>query len=139
MSSYTFCPICPAIPQLEIEFNDIIIRCQCGYENIMPIKDYLSIIRKIPSNNNILWNNESIDYCKLSVNKAKTYLDTYFTLKKNNIINDLLLLISKIESAYENSYNRNNNVLSVLTILIDNYNNDDVMYSNIINNSNIDI
>ena len=57
----------------------------------------------------------------LKLNKGYQHLNTYFQSLKAEHINQLLTIINDIKSSYEESYNRNTNVLSFIKILIDNY------------------
>ena len=60
-------------------------------------------------------------YLIILFNKGCRHLNTYFQSLKAEHINQLLTIINDIESSYEESYNRNTNVLSFIKILIDNY------------------
>ena len=60
-------------------------------------------------------------YLIILFNKGCQHLNTYFQSLKAEHINQLLTIINDIESSYEESYNRNTNVLSFIQILIDNY------------------
>ena len=57
---------------------------------------------------------------------------TYFTILKNEHINQLIRLINKLESSYDLSYTRNKNMLSYMQILIDNYDGSSEMKNSIL-------
>ena len=48
-------------------------------------------------------------------------------------------LINKIETAYKESFERNNDILTLLNKLIDNYNGDKTMYNTIVENYKLKI
>ena len=55
------------------------------------------------------------------INNGYEHLLTYFRTLKNEHISQLIQTINKIETSYEESYQRNNNMLSFIKILINNY------------------
>ena len=65
---------------------------------------------------------------------VRIFLISYFRTLKDKSILYLLSLINKIESSYEESYNRNKNLLSFIQILINNYDGSNEMKKNIIRN-----
>ena len=73
------------------------------------------------------------------IKEGNNYLNNYFTSLKDTIINNLQSQINQIKSAYDESYKTNSNLLSLLKILIDNFDGNLVMETNIINNSNLNI
>ena len=68
------------------------------------------------------------------INKGNEHLLTYFKTFKNDYINQLKGQINKIESAYEDSINRNMDMLSFIQLLIDNYDGSVEMKNSIMNN-----
>ena len=66
------------------------------------------------------------------VNMGYEHLSTYFTTFKDKHINRLLRIINSIKKSYEDSYNRNMNMLSLLQKLIDNYDGSVEMKNNIL-------
>ena len=83
-------------------------------------------IEKLPDNSFICIIND--------INQGYEHLLTYFNTVKSYNINLLLSLINSIESSYEESYNRNMNMLSFLQILIANYDGSVEMKNSIVNN-----
>ena len=69
-----------------------------------------------------------------NINKGNEHLLTYFKTFKNDYINQLKGQINKIESAYEDSINRNMDMLSFIQLLIDNYDGSVEMKNSIMNN-----
>ena len=55
------------------------------------------------------------------VKKGNQFLNSDFNTYKNELINNYLKQINELESSYEESYNRNINMLSYIQILINNY------------------
>ena len=62
------------------------------------------------------------------------HLLTYFNTLKNEQITQLIERINTVEASYEDCYQRNNNMLSLLQILMDNYDGSIEMKNNILNN-----
>ena len=127
----TSCPQCQKHPMLTIESEYIYINCQCGYDNMHSIKDGISI-----SNNNKNINANIIQFNTLlnEINEGYLHLLTYFQSLKNDTINQLRYLINMVESSYEQSIQRNNSILSLLQILIYNYDGSAEMKKSIIQN-----
>ena len=55
------------------------------------------------------------------IEKGYKFLNSDFNTYKDELINNYLKQINELESAYEESYNRNMNMLSFIQILINNY------------------
>ena len=132
----SFCPRCDLHPRLSIVKNEVRIICKCGYTSLMNLSDYLSSLpshppTKPPSTEFSIVKNRIID--------AQQHLSTYFKSLKDRIINELLQQIAQINSAYETSITTNTNILSLITLLIENYNGSSIMRNNIINNSSFHI
>ena len=132
----SFCPRCDLHPRLSIVKNEVRIICKCGYTSLMNLSDYLSSLpshppTKPPSTEFSIVKNRIID--------AQQHLSTYFKSLKDGIINKLLQKIAQINSAYETSITTNTNILSLITLLIENYNGSSIMRNNIINNSSFHI
>lgn len=66
-------------------------------------------------------------------------MENYFSNIRNIHIETLLKQLNDIDSTYEDSYNRNINILYFLKVLIDNYDGSNIMKQNMNNNSNITI
>ena len=126
------CPKCNNHPKLKIQKDLINITCKCGYKNTQKISTYLSTItsKKTSTNNPLI---EMLN----DINKGYQHLLSYFTFLKNNKISQLTETINRIESSYEESIQRNNNILFLMQILITNYDGSNEMKvdlsSNVIN------
>lgn len=66
-------------------------------------------------------------------------MENYFSNIRNIHIETLLKQLNDIDSTYEDSYNRNINILYFLKVLFDNYDGSNIMKQNMNNNSNITI
>ena len=126
----SFCPKCSLFPTLEFQKNNIHLHCACGYDSTLPLKEYLSSISQIKLDNTK--KNEIPSDIISTLTKGKEHIDTYFKELKDKLIN-------KIETAYKESFERNNDILTLLNKLIDNYNGDKTMYSTIVENSKLKI
>ena len=102
-----------------------------GYEGYYQISNFgrvKSLPRDVGSNR---CKNEII--MKTSLDKdGYEHLNEYFLTLRNGMINYLVKQINDVETAYEESYKRNVNTLKLVTIFVDNYNDDTVMKDNII-------
>ena len=131
ISLLTICPKCKKHLMLTIESENIHINCQCGYDNTHNIKEGISIA------NNYKNINENINQFSTLLNKINEgylHLLSYFQSLKNEHINQLKYLINQIESSYEQSIQRNNSILSLLQILIYNYDGSSEMKKSIVRN-----
>ena len=137
-----FCPNCKNNPYLSIELNYIVIQCNCGYNEKMNVDDYLNVLLDngiTHSNSKMKNNNEFSNNILNTIGEAYSHLENYFSNIRDNHIKALRKQLNDIESTYEESYNRNINLLYFLKVLIDNYDGSKIMKHNIINNSNINI
>ena len=139
----SFCPKCSQIPFLDIQTENIFIKCKCGFLNILSVKDYLKKVSGIKPNRNSIIPNT----IKKQLMDAEEHLSQYFSSIKNQTINEYLskineylLKINEIESAYEKSYTMNSNILKLIKIMIDNCNDyNSTMYINVNNHSKFNI
>ena len=69
----------------------------------------------------------SIEEIEDELDRAQEHLDTYFYSIKQKHIKQLLFTINEIESAYENSYKRNVNILQLLQTIINNHDKTNLM------------
>lgn len=136
MDHSSFCPRCDLHPRLSIVKNEVHIICKCGYSSLMHLSDYLS---SLPSHPPAKLPTPEFEVVKDRIIDAQHHLSTYFKSLKDTIINELLHQIDQINSAYETSITNNTNILSLITLLIDNYNGSSIMRNNIINNSSFHI
>lgn len=134
IAASSFCPKCSSIPSLHITAHNLHIKCSCGYDGTMSVKDYLNKIFFITNKGT-----DSLHEIKIKINKGTEHLKGYFTNLKDEAITALNNQIANISSAFEESFTRNNDILILLNRLIDNYNNDETMLNNITSNSNINI
>ena len=100
--------------------------------NTHPIHEYLRSFQTIQSINDTALP-EEIKEILSNLQTSKNHLNSYFNELKSNYIEFALSTIKEVESAYQSSYNRNNDILSLLSILIDNYKEDSTLYHNITN------
>ena len=126
------CPKCTQYLQIEIDRTNLALYCKCGYTNTHPIHEYLRSFQTIQSINDTALP-EEIKEILSNLQTSKNHLNSYFNELKSNYIEFALSTIKEVESAYQSSYNRNNDILSLLSILIDNYKEDSTLYHNITN------
>ena len=118
------CPSCKKHIQYSLDKQFIKMNCKCGFSSSMKIKN-------IPIGDN---NNHIFKEIKLDLEKGKKFLNSDFNTYKNELINNYLKQINELESAYEESYNRNMNMLSFIQTLINNYDESVEMRNCILNN-----
>ena len=94
------CPNCKKHIQYSLDKQFIKINCKCGFSYSMKINTI-----PIGDNNNPLFKDITI-----KLEKGYKFLNSDFNTYKNELINEL-------ESAYEESYNRNMKLLSVLSYM----------------------
>ena len=80
--------------------------------------------------------NECFD--EISKKRENNYLSVY-NKTKNKAINILIKDINDIETVYENCYQRNNDILILLSELSEHYNHNEKVYKNIISNIKINL
>ena len=69
--------------------------------------------------------------------RADDFLQNEFKIIKNKTINQLLEKINSLESSYEQCYQRNKEIITLMQTLIENYDGSAIMKENIIENSHI--
>ena len=74
----SFCPKCSLFPALDFKKNMIHLHCTCGYDNTLPLKEYLSSISQIKLDNTI--KNEILSDIISTLTKAK---NTSILISKN--------------------------------------------------------
>ena len=127
MSSHILqCPQCNKQEQIYLNDGSINTYCQCGYHSKMSINEFIKTCKKD--------NNDTFKNITTIIKEAKEYLLNYFKEIKEKHISRLMDLMSKLESSYEESYNRNLDILTFLQILIDNYDGSKEMKKNILDN-----
>ena len=131
-SSIYQCPKCDKHTNISIERDIININCQCGYHSTMRIIDFIKESKGDKSHSTI--NDDTFLHMTCDIKKANEHLLTYFKEIKDEHINRLIATINEIESSYEESYNRNKDILTFIQILIDNYDGSKEMKKNILNN-----
>ena len=132
------CLKCKLNPLITISNNNIRIQCTCGYNNTLTIKEYYNYLKRFKKNRTTK-ENQTFSHINSLINKGYEHIRLYFNELKIIAVNQLLNQIKELESSYEESYNRNKEMLSLLQILIKNYDGSQEMKSNIITNSNINI
>ena len=118
------CPSCKKHIQYTLDKKVIKMNCECGFSSSMNIKNI-----PICHNNNYIFKEIKID-----LEKGYKFLNSDFNTYKNELINNYLKQINELESAYEESYNRNMNMLSYIQTLINNYDESVEMRNCILNN-----
>ena len=106
----TFCSQCKFRYKLIIMEKEICIKCHCGNEQSMSFFDFFEKNKNIPKNKE----KES------KIKEGYEHLN-YFTKIKNYHTSLLQKQITEIESAYEDCYNRNKNILQLIEILSSNF------------------
>ena len=85
-------------------------------------------------NNENKANNIELNEIGYDLQKGNEHLNSYFKSLKNKHISHLIETINEIESAYDQSYHRNVNILQFIELLIDNYEESkDIILNNKIN------
>ena len=119
------CPNCKKHIKYSLDKQFIKMNCKCGFSSLMKINTI-----PIGDNNNPLFKDITI-----KLEKGYKFLNTDFITYKNELINNYLKQINELESAYEESYNRNMNMLSFIQILINNYDESIEMKNSILSNN----
>ena len=114
------CPNCKVITNIQLVKYKAYFQCNCGYYNSVDIKECIHLFQTNNLSKVKTKNKEFTDFT-YALDQGINHLNTYFKSIKNYHINQLLMQINQIESAYENSYERNNNILSLLRLLYTNY------------------
>ena len=102
--------------KLKIQKDLINITCECGYKNIKQLSNYLSSFNSKNTSTTHPFTEILND-----IAKGYQHLSTYFTSLKNKQTNKYIETINRVESSYQQSTQRNNNILSLMRILINNY------------------
>ena len=131
------CPNCNLIPLINIIDRKVHINCNCNYKKVLNVIEYLNIINNNKTTTPLDCNSPLYISTKQKINEGHKHLNNYFTSLKDSMLNQLQNKINAIKSAYEESFEINSNLLSLLTILIDNFDGSLVMEKNIIDNSKI--
>ena len=118
------CPNCNKHIKYALAKQFIKMKCECGFSSIMNINNI-----SIGQNKNPIFRDITID-----LEKGNQFLTIDFKTYKNELINKHLKQINILETAYEESYIRNMNLLTFVRILIDNYDESIKMKNNILNN-----
>ena len=105
------CPNCKKHIKYSLDKQFIKMNCKCGFSSLMKINTI-----PIGDNNNPLFKDITI-----KLEKGYKFLNSDFNTYKDELINNYLKQINELESAYEESYNRNMNMLSYIQTLINNY------------------
>ena len=124
------CPQCEKHTNIDLKDYIIDIDCQCGYHSTMSIKEFIKDSKIDKSKTTI--KDDNIKEMTTDIKKANEHLLTYFKEFKDDHINRLISMKNQLESSYENSFNRNKNMLTFLEILIKNYDGSKEMKKNIL-------
>ena len=126
---FQLCPKCNNHTNIVLDKDNAHINCQCGYCTIMNVNNIMNDINQINE-----YKSKTFSCIINDIKKGNDHLLTYFKTLKNHYINQLKNTINEVESSYEDSINRNKNLLSFLQILIDNYDGSIKMKNNILDN-----
>ena len=118
------CPNCKKHIKYSLDKQFIKMKFECGFSSSMKINT-------IPIGDN---NNHIFKEIKIDLEKGYKFLNSDFNTYKDELINEYLKQINELKSAYEESYNRNMNMLSFIQILINNYDESVEMRNCILNN-----
>lgn len=121
------CPKCSKYPIVQTISNTITIKCNCRYEKTINIKEYVNEYGDLRRENDPFFAK------KIEIKKGYEHINSYFKSIKDYHTTKLLSQIKEIESSYENSYNKNKSILTLLELLIQNYDGSEVMKHNILN------
>ena len=122
-----FCPQCKSTPSIKLNKNLVTLKCKCDLQIELDIANYLKLLESKGLKGSSKERKE-LSYIK----DGYEHLNEYFLTLRNGMINYLVKQINDVETAYEESYKRNVNTLKLVTIFVDNYNDDPVMKDNII-------
>ena len=129
---FQLCPKCNKHTNILLNDDNVHINCECGNNSIMTLNTFINQFNHNKSNNNP--NDKEFTDISNDINKGFEHLLTYFKEVKDDQITYLLGQINKIKSSYEDSFNRNLNMLSYIKILIDNYDGSIEKKNSILNN-----
>ena len=96
------CPKCNNHTNIQIDYNNSNIICQCGYYHTMNVNKMFSQFNHNKSNNTAN-NNNTFNDIITDNSKGYKHLSIYFKTLKDEHINHLLRTINSIESSYEDS------------------------------------
>ena len=131
MNNICKCPNCNRHIENTLDKGEILIYCQCGYRSTMKIKQFIKDSKEDNKSHNKIVD-DSFKNITNDLKKCSHHLLTYLNSIKQNHINHLIELINNLESSYEESYERNKNILTFIQILIDNYDGTNEMKNNIL-------
>ena len=113
------CSQCNKYTKMNIKDDIIDINCNCRYHFTMSIKKYINDSKKEKIIKHI--KDDALKDITTKIGKAEWFILTYFKEIKEEHISRLIAKINELESSYEESSNRNKNILKCLNILINNY------------------
>ena len=109
------CPKCQSNINYNITENlrNVILTCSCTFSKKMRTKEFLKQL-KIMSKKQ-----KETNEMKDKINSAQNHIKGYFTKVRDNLITSLISQINKINYAFQDSYETNTTILSILKRLID--------------------
>ena len=127
------CPQCNNHTKVYLQNDYIHTNCKCGFHSTKKTKDFIKDNKKdkFP----IIMKDNTFKDIIIDINKGDNHLLTYFKIIKKEHISRLIRLMNELESSYEESYNRNKDMLAFIQILIDHYDGTIEMKNNIMDNS----
>ena len=120
------CVQCNKHTEIDLKDDIIHINCQCGCHSTMSINEFI----KDKAKTNI--NDDTLKDITTSIKQANEHLLTYFKTLKDEHMSSSNSIMSEINLSYEESYNRNKDMLTFLEILINNYDGSNEMKKNIL-------
>ena len=133
------CPKCRNHFYLKLFKDKVNMQCNCGYNNVMTIASFLVLNNTVTHNSNAQSEANTFKEIINDIKNCYNHLNNYFQSVKTELISQLASLINEIELSYNESYNRNKNVLTFIQLLIDNYDGSKEMKSNIQNYKSFNI
>ena len=131
-----FCPKCSEYPSIKILTNVVHVKCKCGYDSVIGIKDYLKEVENIECKNTIELPEKDI---KEKLEEASDHIKEYFTMLRDTTIEMLNEQIEQVKNECINATNRNTDILNLIKKLVSNYDGNEIMHENIIQNTNFDL
>ena len=96
---------CKDSSTFQISKDKLYVFCNCGFTTTISIKECVNQMK----NNTV--NNIELNEIGYDLQKGNEHLNSYFKSLKNKHISHLIETINEIESAYDQSYQRNVNIL----------------------------
>ena len=73
LNANKYCPFCFDFPQLQIDSLGVFVNCNCGFNGIIPIDDYLTLSNKTTSKKKVTSKEIKKIKEKLSIGKSNFF------------------------------------------------------------------